>query len=561
MLNSDSNVKDCLKSLTLLCVEDNLTTQFLYKKIFYGVFKAIIFAGDGKEGYEQYLNNDIDIIISDYLMPNLNGIEMIEKIREFDTNIPIILVSSIEDLDVIVRALKLNVNNFIKKPIIAGEVMKAVENSSKLLIANKYLEEQKNKQLNELKEKDSYHLYQENLAFSKELNILKNDFYYKMIDIESTLLIDFFYSPLDIVSGDAYSVRKINDEITIYIIIDGMGKGLSASLSSMLMTSFTNHIIDMMIEEKNFNLFNLINSVLKYIRPILLDEETVSADFIVQNHKKDRLKYSKFAMPSALLQTNDNEIKKLKSNNQPISKYIQDFNISTCDTSNITKFLFYSDGLIENKTMYENKLYAEFIENDFYSSYTKKDFKNKLLQVLDTQEDDITFIFLNKLSLQSYIIDEKIFESRFDILDIANDWYSDVISNICSDSKIIYSASIVFTELFMNAYEHGSLGLDSNDKNELLRNDTYFETLKKKEKGCNKKITVSLYKVLYNSDTYIISQIADEGCGFDTNILSKIFRNTNSLNGRGVFVSRESSSGIYYNSIGNVVLFLHKIES
>ena len=186
--------------------------------------------------------------------------------------------------------------------------------------------------------------------------------------------------------------------------------------------------------------------------------------------------------------------------------------------------------------------------------------KNSILQAINKQEDDITFIFIHNLDLNDHFIEQRIFESNLETIDIANDWYSDRFSELCNDSKIIYSASIVFTELFMNAYEHGNLGLDSKQKHQLLQDDVYFETLGNLEKECDKKIFVNLYKLNYDSSSYIITQIKDEGLGFDTKILSEIFRNSKSLNGRGVFVSRESSSGIYYNSMGNSVLFLHKIE-
>ncbi|PHS56735.1 MAG: response regulator receiver protein [Sulfurimonas sp.] len=555
----NAGVKEYIKSLTLLCVEDNQSTQDLYYSIFKNCVKKLFFAYDGEDGYNKYLNNNIDIIITDYFMPNLNGIDMIERIREFDNDIPIILVSEIEDINVISRALALNINNFIKKPIIADEVLKSIENSSKLLLANKYIFEQKNKQLQALSKKDQYHSYQENLAFLKELNILKNDFYYQMIDMGCISLIDFLYKPLDVLSGDSYSVRKINNETTFYLIVDGMGKGISASMSSMLMTSFINHILDKMLQACNFNLHKLIEASLDYIKPILLDEESLSVDFITMDCIKQDMKYAKFAMPSFLVQSN-NKVIKIKSNNIPISKYIQDFNISSYDTSHTSKFLFYSDGVLENSIKGSKKLYAEFIEEDFFTSFTKEDMKNKLFNTINKQEDDITFIFLNKLNLKNSLINQKKFDSNLDTLDIANDWYSNIWSNLCNDAKLIYSASIVFTELFMNAFEHGSLGLSAQDKHKLLNEDTYFDALAQRQNGCNKKINVTLHKINYHISTYIITQIMDEGEGFDTNILNKIFRNKESFNGRGVYVSKQSSEGIYYNSIGNTVLFLHKIK-
>jgi hypothetical protein len=92
----------------------------------------------------------------------------------------------------------------------------------------------------------------------------------------------------------------------------------------------------------------------------------------------------------------------------------------------------------------------------------------------------------------------------------------------------------------------------------MLVDDTYFECLLEKEKTCAKTIEVKIYTLHYNSVKYIITMITDSGNGFDTQILSSIFRNSRTFNGRGVFVSRKNSLGIYYNRKGNSVLFLNK---
>ncbi|OHE12254.1 MAG: response regulator receiver protein [Sulfurimonas sp. RIFOXYC2_FULL_36_7] len=555
----DNSVLEYLKSLTLLCVEDNKTTQLIYNSIFEDLVKNIVYANNGEEGYQKFSNENIDLIISDYDMPVLNGIDMIKKIRESNKEIPIILVSAIQDVDVIVHALQLNVNNFLKKPIVAIEVMQAIANVTKLLIADNYLKVQREKKIKELEKKEKYNLYQEDLAFSKELNILRNDFYYQMIEGECNTLIDFFYKPLDILSGDSYSARKINEDIVFYFIVDGMGKGLSASLSSMLMTAYINHMVDKM--HAHFDIKDLIDLSLEYMKPILLDDEALSIDFIIINYKSVKMEYAKFAMPPSLLQSIDNTITKIKSNNPPLSKYTTTFTISNIDISKIIKFLFYSDGVVENSVRYDNKLYMDFIEEDFSSSFTKDEFREKLLWKIDDQEDDMTFIFINQLTINSRISHIKeLFPSTLEALEEANDWYSNIWSTFTSNYKLSYNAGVVFTELFMNAYEHGNLGLDSVTKHKLLSEDSYFTTLEEKQKDCKKKITVSIDTITHNSSKYITTTIKDEGEGFDTLILSKIFRDKKNFNGRGVYVSRQSSLGIYYNSTGNTVLFLHKLE-
>ena len=412
--------------------------------------------------------------------------------------------------------------------------------------------------LEKLKAKEEYNNYQEDLAFAKELNILRNDFYYKMIAAKNTELVDFLYKPLDVVSGDAYTAREIDKNRTFYLVVDGMGKGLSASLTAMIMTSFINHLIDKMKMYDSFSLDILIQESMEYMRPILLEEESVAIDYILMDSAYSTMEYAKFAMPVMLLQNENNEIIRIKSNNPPLSKYVTDYKISTYKTNGISKFLFYSDGVVEN-TVDEDKTYADFIEDDFLSSYTREDLKNKLFQRIETQEDDITLIFINILDLKNTLIETKSFNTSLHDVDIASEWYSNLLEHVTTDVKSAYNAGLVFTELYMNAYEHGNLGITAFEKNSLLENDIYFDTLLEKEKDCTKKITVQLNKVKYGADTYIITQISDEGEGFDTQLLSQIFRNSRTFNGRGVFVSRKNSWGIYYNQRGNSVLYLNKV--
>ncbi len=559
LLNIEEGVLKHLQSLTLLCVEDDKEIRFSYQILFDVFFKEIIFAENGADGYDKYLANDVDVIISDYNMPVLNGLGMIKKIREINKEVPIILITAITDTNMIIKALRYNVNNFIQKPLDFKELTNAIVSASKLIIANNYLEEQRNSKIKELETKEKYHNYQEDLAFAKELNILRNDFYYKMINMGCSALIDFSYQPLDILSGDSYSARKIDEEKTFYLIVDGMGKGLSASLSSMLATSYINHIIDKMQKSNTFSLDNILDELVSYIKPILLEEEALSLSCIVLDCQNYMMEYATFSMPSLLMQTMNNEIVRLKSNNIPLSKYTTDYVISSYDISKITKFLFYSDGVVENITRFEDKTYAKYIENDFLESFTKDDMKEKFNWKIEVQEDDITFIFINKINMIDTLVAQKTFRSNFEDIDKANGWYTDVWEKFTDSVQLISEANVVFTEMIMNAFEHGNLGIDANEKNKLLEEDIYFDTLKEKQNSCTKKIQVYVYKIKHQKSVYMVTKIVDEGFGFDTQILNKVFRNARSFNGRGVFVSRSSSLGIYYNNNGNSVVFLHKI--
>jgi CheY-like chemotaxis protein len=552
-------MSDFAKSLTILCVDDNKATQLVYEQTLNAKVKEIIFANNGEDGLEKYKQNNVDIILSDYELPLLDGLEMMKKIREQDKEIPLILISMIDDVDVIVNALHFGVNNFVKKPLNPDDLLEALHGATKMIIANNVLQEERDEKLKELEKKHTYSSYQEDLAFAKELNILRNDFYYQMIEGKDIALVDFLYQPLDVMSGDAYSARRIDEHKTFYLIVDGMGKGLSASLSAMIMTAFVNHIIDKMLEYESFSFDILIKESMEYIKPILLEEEALAIDFILFDNHYNKLQYSKFAMPVFLLQNKKNEIIKIKSNNPPLSKWQEGFKVDECDITDIDKFLFYSDGIVENNIYGSQETYAQRIEEDFKNSFSKEELKAKALAAMTEQEDDLTLIFINRLDVIGSLLGKKVFESSLTDIDLADEWYTQLWEEITDNMKLSYAANLTFTELFMNAYEHGNLGIDSKQKHRLLDEDKYFEYLQDAEKECDKQITVSVHKIQNLSSVYIITQISDEGKGFDTQILSEIFRNSQKFNGRGVFVSRKNSMGIYYNTEGNSVLFLNKI--
>ncbi len=411
-------------------------------------------------------------------------------------------------------------------------------------------------------EAQKYNSYQEKLGLAKELTILRNDFYYQMTSVteESVSLTDFLYHPLDVLSGDAYSARKVDGFRTFYLLVDGMGKGLSASLTAMIMTSFVNHIIDKMIQHDHFDLYLLVFETMNYIKSTLLEEEALAIDYILIDDEINTISYAKFAMPALFMQNAKNEIIRLKSNNPPMSKYQTDFKVSRYDVSDIDKFLFYSDGVVENGTLQDGKTYAEFIEEDFKNSFTRKELVDNIFAKMTTQEDDLTLAFINKLNFNAQTsVASEIFETSFDEIDRANEWFAKKFDALCSSEDEKYAAGLVFNELFMNAFEHGNLKIDSARKHKLLEEDLYYDLLTREQALCSKKITVQINKITHLSSTYVVTKIIDEGEGFDTQILSEIFRNSQAFNGRGVFISRRNSLGIYYNSTGNMVLYLNKV--
>ncbi len=91
------------------------------------------------------INNKYDLILIDYQMPELNGLEFIEAYRKVDHIVPIIMITTFgKDIELQVQALELGVSDFISKPMNAASFKARVNNTlklrkSQLLIENKTL--------------------------------------------------------------------------------------------------------------------------------------------------------------------------------------------------------------------------------------------------------------------------------------------------------------------------------------------------------------------------------------------------------------------------------------
>ncbi len=120
---------DDLKDCTILYVEDEVSVQNQTKLILNDFVGEILVANDGNKGLKLALERDIDLIITDIIMPNLNGIEMLKKLKnEHNKNIPSIITTAYTDTEYLIDAIKLKVDGFIMKPINIRELINTIYN-------------------------------------------------------------------------------------------------------------------------------------------------------------------------------------------------------------------------------------------------------------------------------------------------------------------------------------------------------------------------------------------------------------------------------------------------
>lgn len=109
-----NGLKDCV----VLYVEDEKSVQIQTQMILKDFVKEVYLAANGVEGLKIALEKDVDIIVTDILMPEMNGIEMLKKLKnEHHKEIPAIITTAFTETEYLMEAISLKVDGFIIKPI------------------------------------------------------------------------------------------------------------------------------------------------------------------------------------------------------------------------------------------------------------------------------------------------------------------------------------------------------------------------------------------------------------------------------------------------------------
>jgi len=90
-------------------------------------------------------NEKIDILITDFKLPEMNGLKVLEKVKEEYPDIAVIMISSVGDMDTVIGSLRNGAADFLKKPFTTAEIWLSVERTRKLTELTENLSQYKKK--------------------------------------------------------------------------------------------------------------------------------------------------------------------------------------------------------------------------------------------------------------------------------------------------------------------------------------------------------------------------------------------------------------------------------
>ena len=111
----------------ILFVEDEEATRKNYVTYLKMLFSEVYEAKDGEKAYQLYKEKKPDILILDVNIPKLNGLELLEKIRENDYTTKAIMFTAHSDKNFLLQAVSLQLTRYLVKPVSRKDLKEALD--------------------------------------------------------------------------------------------------------------------------------------------------------------------------------------------------------------------------------------------------------------------------------------------------------------------------------------------------------------------------------------------------------------------------------------------------
>ncbi|MCT4588576.1 MAG: sigma-54 dependent transcriptional regulator [Carboxylicivirga sp.] len=113
----------------ILVIDDQRSIRNTLKDILEYENHSVDLAEDGEQGLEQFKANKYDVILCDIKMPNMDGMEVLDKIHEQNRDAPVIMISGHGNIDTAVEAIKKGAYDFIEKPLDLNRMLVTIRNA------------------------------------------------------------------------------------------------------------------------------------------------------------------------------------------------------------------------------------------------------------------------------------------------------------------------------------------------------------------------------------------------------------------------------------------------
>lgn len=318
----------------ILVIDDDYSIQILLKRMLEKQGYQVITANNGQEGIVQALACPPALIICDWIMPGLTGLEVCDRIKkdpQLSTTF-FILLTSLDSVADRVKGLDTGADDFISKPIEQNELQARVRAGLRLHQLNRDLQTQKLLLETELAEAAEY---------VKSL---------LPVPMSTPLGINSRFLPSRQLGGDCFDYYWLDSDSLAIYLLDTAGHGLRATLPSV---SVLNLLRSRALKGLNYYQPSQVLAALNdTFQMNYKNDKYFTIWYGVYNRLNRQLIYASGGHPPAILVSKQSsispEVKLLKTPGMPVgmfpeAKYVD----STCDIDKFSSLYIFSDGAYE----------------------------------------------------------------------------------------------------------------------------------------------------------------------------------------------------------------------
>jgi two-component system OmpR family response regulator len=111
----------------ILVVDDEQTVRHVLQRALETAGYTVITASNGREALEKISQFDVSLILLDIMMPELDGFEVLDHMRQHEVNIPVIMLTGIQEIPAKIDSLALGADDYITKPFSVEELLARIQ--------------------------------------------------------------------------------------------------------------------------------------------------------------------------------------------------------------------------------------------------------------------------------------------------------------------------------------------------------------------------------------------------------------------------------------------------
>jgi sigma-B regulation protein RsbU (phosphoserine phosphatase) len=215
--------------MRILIVDDDADMRRLLLRTLQRWGYDVVPAADGVEAWEHLQNESISFVITDWIMPKLDGLGLCRRIREarFTRYIYIILLTAKNAKDELIKGMEAGADDFLIKPFNAGELKVRIRAGERIVKLESHLAEQ-NQQLQQ-----AYSRIREDLdaAVKMQRSLLPS-----RALVVPGFRFEWIFAPSHFVAGDIFNVIELDEHRVGFYILDVAGHGIPAAMLSVTLS-------------------------------------------------------------------------------------------------------------------------------------------------------------------------------------------------------------------------------------------------------------------------------------------------------------------------------------